>query len=459
MKLRPSRLAVIVAGAVWLVGCADNGLERPENQVAPTPRRMVVWLDETGIDRTTSEDLMNVGVDQLVVRRGAILLSGAAPVVRLLPLPPVEGPIAAAYALEVRGQVQKGRNTAADAVWSALEADFGDRLPTELILDLPDLGEGVPEFISMLARRSGLAVVPVLTVDQLQTEDGRAVARSAHGCIVPVFGTQGADLRGLDDVATQPMAVRLAAIADLDVRVRVAAALRPKTDPMVGAWAEDIDPLTDGVTADIKRVSTLDRSFVIKEPLSWGGRSFGVGETIAVAWVDTARLGLFFSESHRMILPEIIGWDLVSLPPQGPNLGLDRAELIRYLGGDGPQPSVEVRVNRNGRSMTVEIANPGVFRSAITGLGNWVQVELASGALVASSRGTFDRVILGSIKSGDWQPNPPGGPDAVRFVETYLAPGEVLTTGTVRVPSSRSRVVVRWQIQLSDGSSVGGVVD
>ena len=109
--------------------------------------------------------------------------------------------------------------------------------------------------------------------------------------------------------------------------------------------------------------------------------------------------------------------------------------------------------------MTVEMTNASVFRSAITGFGNWVQIELESGSLVASSRGSFDRVILGSLKSGEWRSNPTGGPDAVRFVETYLAPGESLKTGNIRLPPSRSRVVVRWQVQLSDGATLTGVVD
>jgi hypothetical protein len=444
-----------------LIGCSEPGLERLNNKVAPTPRRMVVWLDEGGVEAETADRLAASGVDQLVVRRGVILLSGAAPVVQLLPSPPVEGRIPVAVALEVRGFEFDGDEKVADAVWSALEADFGDRLPSELILDLPEIGEGdfAGSFVARLAQQSGLAVIPVLTVSQLQTEAGKVVAQAAHRCIVPVFGAQDADLRGLDDLNTQPLTARLSAIASLGVRVRVAAALRPKIEPRVSAWAEDIDPLTDTETAEIKRTSALDRSFVTRRPLTWGDRDFGVGQSVAVAWVDASRLGLFLEESHRVILPEIEGWDLVTLPPDGPNLGLDRDELIRYLSGQGPAPTIDFRVKRNGRLMTVELVNTSVFRSAITTFGNWVQVELAAGSLVASSRGEFDRVILGSLKSGEWQSNPSGGPDAVRFVETYLAPGEGLKTGSIRLPSSRSRVVVRWQVQLSDGSALTGIVN
>lgn len=454
-----SSSVILLAGMVFLGACSGNGVEHLSTEVAPTPRRMVVWLDTDGVDAETADRLAASGVDQLVVRRGKILLSGPAPVVQMLPNPMVEGSIPTAVALEVRGLAAKIDDHAADAVWSALEADFGGQLPSELILDLPDTGRAAADFVGRLAHQSGLAVVPMLSISQLQTDAGRAAAEAAHRCIVPVFGSQWEDLRGLDDLGTQPLKARLAAIRDLGIRIRIAVALRPRTEPEVTPWAEDIDPLTDGEVAEIKRTSTLDRSFAIRRSLNWGGVSFTAGQTLAVSWVDTGKLNLYLGESQRVVLPEIEGWDLVSLPPPGPNLGLDREELIRYLAGEGPDPVVGVRVERSGRSVTVSVVNAGPFRSAVTGFGNWVQVELEKGALVASSRGSFDRVILGSVKNGEWRPNPPGGPDAVRYVENYLAPGEELKTSTIRLPSSRSRITVRWQIQLSDGSIVGGTVD
>jgi hypothetical protein len=419
----------------------------------------VVWLDEGGADAATVGRLAASGVDQLVVRRGEILLSGPAPVLQLAPAPMVEGSLPVAVALEVRGLDSGVSGEAAEAVWSALDAEFGDRLPSELILDLPVLGEGAGGFIARLAGESGLAVAPMLTVEQLGTDAGRRIAKAANQCIVPLFGTRTGDLRGLDEAEPRPLADRLESVRDLGVRIRVAVSLRPKTEPAVSPWGEDLNVLTDGEVADIRRTSSLDRSFQVTKPVAWAGRDFRVGDTLAVAWVDAAKLQLFFGESQRLVLPEIGGWDLVSLPPEGDNLGLGREELVRYLGGEGPAPEVEVRVRRSGRTVTVRLVNQGVFRSAVTGFGNWIQIELASGALVARSRGGFDRVILGSTSSGQWKPNPTGGADAVRFIESYIAPGEEIVTGSVRLPSSRSRIVVRWQVQASDGSTIGGIAE
>ena len=183
------RLSMVVAGMLLLTACSGGDRSRQTATVAPTARKTVLWLSPHGVGADTEEGLAAVGVDQLVVRRGTIRLSGAAPVVQLLPAPMVEGQIPTAVALEVRGILSEEHDRAAVAVWAALEADFGADLPTELILDLPEIGEGASGFVSELAQHSGLAVVPVLTVPQLETEAGQAVAKAAHRCIVPVFGS------------------------------------------------------------------------------------------------------------------------------------------------------------------------------------------------------------------------------------------------------------------------------
>jgi hypothetical protein len=456
VRTRRIRLVTGVFGLLWLVSCGGGPHSPQADDVAPIPRRLVVWLDSTGVDADTVSRLLDAGVDELVVRRGSILISGGAPVVRLEPAPVVGGALPVAVALQVLGLDDREHDADADAVWSALAADFGDRLPAELVLDLPELGDGAASFVTRLIATSGLAVVPLLSLDQLETEVGRKVASAATRCLVPAFGSQSADLRGLEARTTRPLDVKLDPIRNLGVKVRVGIALRPATDPEVAGWAEDVDPLTSENDAEILRTSALDRSFIVRRALDWAGASFEPGQTIAAAWVDAPKLNSFFVESQRLLLPEIVGWDLISLPPDGTSLGLGRDELIRYLGGEGPAPTIEVRVNRRGRNLAVELSNTSVFRSALTGVGNWLQVELESGALVAEDRGEFDRVILGRIIEGRWQPNPAGGPDAVRFVENYVAPGEVIETGTIRLPSSRSEVTVRWQVQLSDGSTVSG---
>jgi hypothetical protein len=175
-----------------------------------------------------------------------------------------------------------------------------------------------------------------------------------------------------------------------------------------------------------------------------------------VRWVDAARLHAALKEMHRLVLPEVAGWDLVALPPESRSLGLGRESLLRYLEGEGPAPEVEVEVKRDGRTVRVSLDNPGPFVTAVTNHGNWVQVSVEEGWLQARDRGGFDGLRLGNARGDDWREGDLDQFNGARFSEVYIGPGERLTSGSVRLPSSRSKVTVRWHLTLSDGSAVTG---
>jgi hypothetical protein len=92
----------------------------------------------------------------------------------------------------------------------------------------------------------------------------------------------------------------------------------------------------------------------------------------------------------------------------------------------------------------------------VSGVGNWLEVSVVSGSLVAESRGSFDRLVLGSVEGDQWNPRYLGAPSAARYSEIYLAPGEQLNTGPVRLSSRRAQVRVRWQLLLSSGEVLTG---
>jgi hypothetical protein len=177
-----------------------------------------------------------------------------------------------------------------------------------------------------------------------------------------------------------------------------------------------------------------------------------------VRWVDASRLNFALTEMHRLVLPEVAGWDLVALPPEDRALGLGREGLLRYLEGEGPAPDVEVDVERDGQILRVTLDNPGPFVTTVTNHGNWVQVTVAEGWLRARDRGSFDGLRLGNVQGDDWREGDVDRFNGARFTEAYLGPGERVESGWVRLPSSRSQVTVRWNLTLSDGSQATGEV-
>ena len=179
VKIRAMKRALSAAVMTVLVlGCGGRGPSFHE--VAPTPRRLVVWLGDEGLDSATAQRMRDAGVDEIVVRRGSMNLSGQAPVLRFNPAPPVEGAIPVGIELEVQGVRADLDRSAADAVWRAIDAELAGSVPAELILDLPRLAEGLDEFVTALTEASGVSVVPLLSFDQIQNEEGLRTAAAAR---------------------------------------------------------------------------------------------------------------------------------------------------------------------------------------------------------------------------------------------------------------------------------------
>ncbi len=449
-------LAALTVCAAAGCGGSGNGTGGRVSD-ATRPRRLVIWIGPEGLDSEWAERLQRVGVDGLVMTRGRVLVRDRTPVLRLDPPPPIAGSIPVAVALRIEIEADEVDPAVASALWDGLVADPDWVAPSEIVVDLPRVVPGTAELVHALAETSATPVVPVLTVDQLALPDAEEVVRQTGTCLVPSFGTGASWLRGLDgSPAVDPLRERLDGLIASGARVRIGISTVPRTDPPVDGWGDDLGPLTDGSSAEVSTTSTLDRTFVFRRPLDWSGRRWAAGERVAVRWIDASRLDAAFEESARIVLPEIAGWDVVHLPPRPQGLGMGREAMVRYLAGEGPGPSPEVTADRSGRSVRVRLANPTPFGSAVTSVGNFVEISVASGALVAEDRGEFDGVELGTSRGGDFRSAAAGRYDAVRLVETYLAPGEALDSGPIRLPTASSDVTIRWQVMVMSGERLVG---
>lgn len=453
-----SRHAAIAAGlgVILALGCGGAPRRSSAGPVAPLPRRTIVWLDGSGIDAATSQRLRSVGVDELVVQRGQVSLVGEVPVLRLSPAPPVAGSIPVAMALEVTQLGGELGPAMASALWQAVAGEVQDAIPAELILSLPQLAPGMDDLVRRLSTESGVPVVPVLRVSQLGTDEAARLVAAARSCIVPAFGTGYGGSQWADEGGAEPLAERLAPLAGLGARVRLALSLRPVTAPQIRVWGDDINPLSEPENAAVRTSSALDRTFLLSRALQWSGQQWQSGDSIAVRWMDAARLNAALAEMDRLVLPEVAGWDLVSLPSADGRLGMSREALVRYLEGAGPVPDLAVRVARSRDHLTVSLANPGPFSSAVSGVGNWVEVSVTEGSLMADAPGSFDRLVLGTVSDGAWTQRYQGVPGAVRFFESYVGPGEELESGPVRTSSRGAVCRVRWHLSLTSGEEVEG---
>ncbi len=421
----------------------------------PRPRKTVVWVaGDVGEDLAVR--LQRAGVSLIVVRSGSIDIRGGTPLVTGAVIPRISGeiPVSAAFRME-SGSVPL-TEAGAEALWRGLASLVGETT-AEIILDLPRLSPGISEFVRRLEQVSGLPVVPILTVEQIRSDIGLDLARTVRTVIVPLYGPGGVGLRGVGEGAGEAVGKRLESLVGTGVGVRAGIVLTPRTEPKLPQWGEDLNVICEGGTVEISTTSQLDRAFIFQKATAWSGLQWKIGDRLEVGWMDAVKLNMAMNESAALVLPDIVGWDLVTLPPAGGSLGIDRGALIAYLEGRGPEPSLDLSVQRRGRSIRVTLENEGPFVSAVSGHGNWVEVSLESGYLVADDSGSFDRIELGNRVGDRWKPGVDSGITGVRFIENLIGADERLTTGWIRLPSSRSRVITRWSVILSDGTVLTGM--
>ncbi|MEN8164346.1 MAG: hypothetical protein ABFS37_09465 [Acidobacteriota bacterium] len=441
---------------ILTLGCGGVPTARID-QPPPLLRKTVVWVDEA-IDEDVAARLKRVGVARLVVRRGFIDLKKGTPVIKVDPAPVIAGEIPVSAALRIESGPVELQPDSASALWSGLAPVVG---PTtaEIVVDVPTLSPGIPDFVRDLDQVSGLPVVPILTVNQIRTDRGLEVARAAGTVIVPLFGPGAVGLRGVGEGGNEPLVDRLATLVGTGVEVRAGIVLTPRTDPKLTQWGEDLNRLCDEGRVEISTASKLDRAFVFRKPMVWSGREWAAEDRFEAQWMDPARLNSALRQIGSVLVPDIAGWDLVTLPPSGGFLGIDRRALLAYLGGQGPAPDLDVSLRRQGRSLRLSVVNSSPFASVVSGHGNWLEVSLESGYLVADDAGTFDRIELGKREGDQWKSGFGSGVNAVRFIETVVGAEESLSTGLIRLPSSRSKVTVRWSVTLSDGEVVSGELE
>ncbi|MCP4901974.1 MAG: hypothetical protein GY906_33840 [bacterium] len=454
---RSNRSTILLLSLMVVLGCRGDRQLAAGRIEAAAPRRSTVWIGPEGLDESTSTLLRRAGVDGVVLRRGTVDLSSEVPTLRLQAAPRIAGSLPVGVALYVEAIGPEVGSESAQVLWRALAPVVGESMGAEILLDFPVMRPGLGTFLESLSNVSGLPVVPVLTVDQLGAPGALEAVKAARSCVVLVYGGVGI-IRSGANPSNDNLDEQLAPLAASGARVRVGIVLEPETEPALSRWGDDLSLLAASENAEIASKSSLDRTFVVRRPLSWSSRRWNVGERISIGWTDAARLDQAFRQITRLVLPELGGWDLISLPPPGEALGIGREALLYYLDGEGPAPKVDVTIHRQGRVVRVRLVNTGPFSTAVAGVGNWVEVSVDDGSVSAESPGGFDGLELGFRSGSGWRRGGGAGFNGVRFVENYVGPRESIESGPVQLLSSRSRVTVRWQLVLTTGQQFGGVV-
>jgi|AMFO01.1.fsa_nt_gi hypothetical protein len=446
--------ACLCLAALVSWGCS----RRPATATAkPVERRFTLWLMPRPAEIPEPSALAAAGTDEVVLDAGQVDMGTGVPVLRLAtpPAPPAGVPFG--VFLKLRQMPAKGVARLARPVWSALKEGWpAVAKAREILADMAVMPDGSARFLGALAEVSGIPVVPVVTAAQLSEERVQEAVTAAGRCVVLVAGNLAVVRPGVVP-STLPMADQLSPLAGTGVRPRVAIVIVPRARPALDGWPADPEPLTHPRVARLGTSDSFDWRFVLRRSLTWSGRAWKRGDTIEASWMDAVGLDRELAEASALTMPPVGGWDVVGVPPRTSAAGMSLDALLAYFRGEGPVPGIGVHVERSGSRLRVRLENPTPFCSAVSSYGTWVEISVGRGVVAGPARGGFDRVLVGSVRSGTWRPVTTGRADAVRFTDTYVAPGETVRSGWVRLPSRRSRVRVRWRVLLSSGAALTGV--
>jgi len=440
---------VVIAGAVWLAVALAPAAASPSPEA--THR---VWLLGGVPDEATCAALANRGVAGLVLPVGHVEVSQQGSRFTLSPLPDLK-PIACLPITPLVWVEGDGKASGDPATFGAQFAPVARSLGSRggLILAARRYFPGLPPFAMGVARK-------------LQAPVELAVSAVDLSAQVPNGGWPGVRLLavalgnptalGLAPSTPQDDLAALARVDDTGARYRVGIVVSPRVDPAPGPAGASLALLANSEVASYRPGDEGD-VFVLRRPVSWGGRPLEADQRVSVSVVDTARYNRDVALLLRPIRPHLDGWDTIGLPAPEPTLGMSREAFLGYLDGDSPDPSLVAEVTwPSPATMRISVSNPTPQASAIATLGNWVEVRFA-GTVVRDLRlGEFGGVEYGRWDGGAWRRTAVREATAVRLFVTYLAPHGRLSGAVVTFLTRPREVAIRWELRLGDGSDIGG---
>ena len=125
-----------------------------------------------------------------------------------------------------------------------------------------------------------------------------------------------------------------------------------------------------------------------------------------------------------------------------------------------PRLAVEARPGESGRGwyeFSLTAANTGPTPTDLSHYNSWVQARVEGGTVAAIKPGEFDRYEQLTSEAEGLKPTVSAHAVVCRLFENIFAPGEVVSSGPIRVAGAHPRVFVSWRLTLPDGKVNNGV--
>jgi hypothetical protein len=470
------RFFLLVLATVAIASCRRTEPVPPAEAPPAAPRGDALFLAEAPafVPDDVDAELEAMRVVRLYVPAGTMSRSGA-----ITPLPPPPTPLKRPLVLTVLGEegaaaAVAGRGAAAGSEWA--------RALSNILAESRNWGrvEGVhfhlwpsPELAKDLAAALGVVhktlsvPVSVTLPPTAKPERWKPLAGIASEALVLAFGRRPE----LGGQIVSELPEEIAREFPLPFRLLMA----------FGGYGRTGDGTTftgrllpDGMIDQLSEDRTLDFDFgqvFSSEPgtvCTFKPRAGTKGSTLAADGgharfqFPTMAEGLrFLSTAGRWSAPNLRGRTFLvgGVPRDGYLVGY--AAVRALLTGKPVEPRlvVEALPGESGRGhtdFTIRTTNAGPTPTDLSHYNSWVQVRVEGGTVSSVKPGDFDRYEQLTSAAEGYKLTSSSRAVVCRLFENIFAPGEMNSSGPIRVAGARPRVFVSWHLTLPDGRVLSG---
>lgn len=168
------------------------------------------------------------------------------------------------------------------------------------------------------------------------------------------------------------------------------------------------------------------------------------------------------ASASRWATPKFLGRVFLvgGVPKDGHLIGYQAVRALLTGKPLEPRLAVEARPGEAGRGwveFSVAAANTGPTPTDLSHYNSWVQVRVEGGTVAAVRPGDFDRYEQLTSEAEGLKPTSSTRASVCRLFENIFVPGEVVTSGPIRIAGAHPRVFVSWHLTMPDAKVNNGV--
>jgi len=168
------------------------------------------------------------------------------------------------------------------------------------------------------------------------------------------------------------------------------------------------------------------------------------------------------ASASRWAAPQYLGRVFLvgGVPKDGYLVGYPAVRALLTGRPLGPRLTLEIAPGESGRGwseVAVKSTNTGPTPTDLSHFNSWIQLRVEGGTVSSVRPGDFDRYEQLTSEAEGLRPTTSSRAVVCRLFENLFAPGEVDSSGPIRIVGARPRLFASWHLTAPDGKVNNGV--